>query len=195
MKRRIVVGVSGASGAAIALRVVTILRGLDAEIHLVVSRAAERTLAEEVGPSALASLRAAADWVYAIDDVGATIASGSFPTAGMIVAPCSMRALAAIAHSLSDNLLTRAADVQLKERRPLVLVAREAPLHLLHLRAMTAAAEAGAIIMPPVPAFYLKPASVDDIVDQIARRAVDALRAFDPVGRQWRADAPPKSQF
>ena len=188
MRPRVVVGLSGASGAAIGVAVVAALKGL-AEIHLVVSRAAERTLREEVGPSALAALLAEVDAAHAIDDIGATIASGSFASAGMIVAPCSMRTLSAVAHSLSDNLLTRAADVQLKERRPLVLIARETPLHLGHLRAMTAATEAGAIVMPPAPAFYLKPASVADVVNQIARRAVDLLRAFPPQAEAWQGGA------
>ena len=186
MSPRVVVGVSGASGAAIGLRVVEILGGLGAETHVVVSRAGERTLIEELGPDALARLRGLASRCHEVDDVGAAIASGSFPTAGMIVAPCSMRTLAAIAHCLADNCLTRAADVHLKERRPLVLVARETPLHLGHLRAMTAATEAGAIVAPSVPAFYLKPRSVADIVDQIARRAIDCLKAFDPVAAEWR---------
>jgi 4-hydroxy-3-polyprenylbenzoate decarboxylase len=185
MKPRVIVGISGASGAAIGLRTVEILDSLGAETHLVVSRAAERTLQEEVGSDALSHLRARAGHWHGVDDIGACIASGSFPMRGMIVAPCSMRSLAAIAHCLADNLLVRAADVQLKERRPLVLVARETPLHLGHLRAMTAATEAGAIVMPPVPAFYLKPASVAEIVDQIARRAIDLLHVFEPVGRQW----------
>ncbi|MDI9847419.1 UbiX family flavin prenyltransferase [Rhodoblastus sp. 17X3] len=181
----VVVGISGASGAAIGLRIVEILDDLGAETHLVVSRAAKRTLAEEVGPGALSRLRARARHWHGVDDIGASVASGSFPTRGMIVAPCSMRTLAAIAHCLADNLLVRAADVHLKERRKLVLVARETPLHLGHLRAMTAATEAGAIVMPPVPAFYLKPASIDDIVDQIARRAIDLLQVFEPVAAQW----------
>ena len=119
-------------------------------------------------------------------DIGASIASGSVPVSGMIVAPCSMRTLAAIAHGLDDNLLTRAASVQLKERRPLVLLTREAPLTLAHLRNMTAAAEMGAIILPPVPAFYLKPDTLMDIVSQIAARAVDCLRICDPVAQEWR---------
>jgi flavin prenyltransferase len=186
MTPHVVVGISGASGAAIGLRTVEILESLGAETHLVVSRAAERTLAEEVGPNALPQLRASARHWHGVDDIGAGIASGSFPTRGMIVAPCSMRTLAAIAHCLADNLLVRAADVHLKERRKLVLVARETPLHLGHLRAMTAATEAGAIVMPPAPAFYLKPVSIDDVVDQIARRAIDLLHAFEPVAAQWR---------
>jgi 4-hydroxy-3-polyprenylbenzoate decarboxylase len=186
MTPHVVVGISGASGAAIGLRIVEILESLGAETHLVVSRAAERTLAEEVGPNALPQLRACARHWHGVDDIGAGIASGSFPTRGMIVAPCSMRTLAAIAHCLADNLLVRAADVHLKERRKLVLVARETPLHLGHLRAMTAATEAGAIVMPPAPAFYLKPVSIDDVVDQIARRAIDLLQMFEPVAAQWR---------
>jgi 4-hydroxy-3-polyprenylbenzoate decarboxylase len=186
---RVVVGISGASGAAIGLRIVEILDERGAEVHLVVSRAAELTLAEEVGPDAFSRLRARAKNLHDIDAVGATIASGSFPTRGMIVAPCSMRTLSAIAHCLADNLITRAADVHLKERRPLVLVARETPLHLGHLRAMTAATEAGAVVMPPAPAFYLKPRSVADIVDQIARRAIDLLHLYEPLAAQWRGEA------
>ncbi len=186
MTPRIVVGVSGASGAAIGVRIVDILGELGAEIHVVVSRAAERTLRQEVGADALARLCASAAFCHDIDDIGAAIASGSFSTQGMIVAPCSMRTLGAIAGCVADNLLTRAADVHLKERRPLVLVARESPLHLGHLRAMTAATEAGAIVAPPVPAFYLGPAGVADIVEQIARRTIDCLKAFDPIAAEWR---------
>ena len=187
---QIVVGVSGASGAAIGLRVVELLAERGAGVHLVITPAAGRTLREEIGPDAQAALEALATILHRHDDIGATIASGSFPTAGMIVAPCSMRSLAAIANSLSDNLLVRAADVHLKERRPLVLVAREAPLHLGHLRQMTAVTEMGAIVLPPAPAFYLKPQSVADIVDQIARRAIDLLRAFEPSATQWRGGTP-----
>ncbi len=186
--KRIVVGLSGASGAAIGMRVVEVLRDLGAETHLVVTPAGERTLAEEIDADALARLERRAAQVHRCDDIGARIASGSFPTAGMIVAPCSMRTLAAIANSLADNLLVRAADVHLKERRPLVLIARETPLHLGHIRQMAAVTERGASVMPPAPAFYLKPASVAEIVDQIARRAVDLLRAFEPSARQWNAD-------
>ncbi|WP_294531907.1 UbiX family flavin prenyltransferase [uncultured Rhodoblastus sp.] len=195
MKPRVIVGISGASGAAIGVRTVEILESLGAETHLVVSRAAERTLLEEVGPEALSKLRAGAAHLHGVDDIGANIASGSFPMRGMIVAPCSMRTLAAIAHCLADNLLVRAADVQLKERRPLVLLARETPLHLGHLRVMTMAAEAGAIVMPPVPAFYLNPASAAEIVDQIARRAIDLLRLFEPLARPWPgASQPPGAE-
>jgi 4-hydroxy-3-polyprenylbenzoate decarboxylase len=189
VKPRVVVGVSGASGAAIGLRVVEILDERGADVHVVFSRAAELTLAAEVGPDAIARLRAHAAHVHDIDSVGATIASGSFTTRGMIVAPCSMRTLAAGANCLADNLLTRTADVHLKERRPLVLLARETPLHLGHLRAMTAATEAGAIVMPPVPAFYLKPQGMADIVDQIARRAIDLLRLYEPLAAEWSGGA------
>ncbi|MHB8885301.1 MAG: UbiX family flavin prenyltransferase [Methylovirgula sp.] len=185
MKPRIVVGISGASGAAIGLRIVELLSELGGEVHLVVTKSAERTLAEEIGASALDTLRAAASHSHAIDDIGACIASGSFPTQGMIVAPCSMRTLGAIAHCLSDTLLVRAADVHLKERRPLLLLARETPLHLGHLRTMTAVTEAGAIVMPPLPAFYLRPTTVDAIVDQIARRAIDLLHLFAPIATAW----------
>ncbi|MDO5603883.1 MAG: UbiX family flavin prenyltransferase [Paracoccus sp. (in: a-proteobacteria)] len=181
---RVVLGLSGASGAALGLACAQHLRDAGAAVDLVMSPAAHRTLAEEIGPDGLPRIHALADRLHDIGDVGATIASGSYPVHGMIVAPCSMRSLAAIAHGLDDNLLTRAAGVQLKERRPLVLLTREAPLTLAHLRNMTAATEMGAIIMPPVPAFYLRPDSVDAIVHQIAARAVDLLR----LGPQ-RADA------
>lgn len=184
-KPRIIVGISGASGAAIGCAVVARLVELGAQIHLVVSEAARRTLAEEVGPDTFATLVKQVAEVHDIRNIGASIASGSFPVAGMIVAPCSMRSLAAIAHSLSDNLLVRAADVRLKERQPLVLVAREAPLHLGHLRAMMAVTEMGAIVMPPVPAFYLRPDSLDAVIDQIACRAIDLTRVFSPVSRVW----------
>ncbi len=186
---RIVVGISGASGAAIGCRVVERLADCGAEVDLVVSDAGRRTLAAEIGPGALAALAARAARRHGIREIGAGIASGSVPVAGMIVAPCSMRTLAAIAHSLADNLLVRAADVRLKERQPLVLVAREAPLHLGHLRAMAAVTEMGAIVMPPVPAFYLRPASVAEIVDQIAARAIDLLRVFPAAARAWEPEA------
>lgn len=185
MTLRVVVGVSGASGAVIAVRIVELLATLGVAVDLVISSAAERTLAQEIDTAAADRLRARADIAHAIDDIGATIASGSYPIAGMIVAPCSMRTLAAIAHSLSDNLLVRAADVQLKERRPLILLARETPLHLGHLRAMTAVTEMGAIVMPPVPAFYRRPSSVDEIVDHSARRAIDQLRIGPQVAGPW----------
>jgi 4-hydroxy-3-polyprenylbenzoate decarboxylase len=182
---RVVLGVAGASGAALGLSVARQLAELGAEIDLVTSAAAERTLAEECGGDAWGTLQAMASRSHAIDNIGASIASGSVPVAGMIVAPCSMRSLAAIANGLDDNLLTRTASVQLKERRRLILLTREAPLTLAHLRNMTAATEMGAVIVPPVPAFYLKPRSVSDIVDQIAARAIDLLAISTPVAGQW----------
>ncbi len=182
---RVVLGISGASGAALGLACARHLARIGAQIDLVLSPAAERTLETEVGPDAMEMLAATGSRRHDIRDVGASIASGSYPVAGMIVAPCSMRSLAAIAHGLDDNLLTRAASVQLKERRPLVLLAREAPLTLAHLRNMTAATEMGAVVLPPVPAFYLRPASVEDIVDQIGARAVDLLRLGQPVSAAW----------
>lgn len=187
---RIVLGVTGASGAALAQAVARQLVEIGAEIDLVVSRAARRTLDEEVGPDALARLEAMAAHVHNISNVGATIASGSFPAEGMIIAPCSMRSLAAIAHGLDDNLLIRATSVQLKERRPVVLIAREAPLTLAQLRNMVAVTEMGAIVAPPAPAFYLRPESLEDVVMQIAARAVDLLKIGPPRAISWRDDSP-----
>lgn len=189
--RRIVLGVSGASGATISLRIAERLAAIEAvELHLVVSAAAERTFAHELGDGALPALEKLAACRYRIDDIGAAIASGSFRTAGMIVAPCSMRSLAGIAAGLADTLLIRAADVHLKERRPLVLLARETPFHLGHLRNMVSVTEMGAVVMPPVPAFYRRPESVDAIVDHIAARAIDLLRVTDePLAAEWKGDA------
>jgi flavin prenyltransferase len=176
MKARVVVGISGASGAAIGLRILERLAAMGTvESHLVVSEAAEKTLRHEISDTALERVQALADTVYGNREVGSAIASGSFRTSGMIVAPCSMRTLAAITQSLSDNLLVRAADVHLKERRRLVLLTRESPLHLGHIKSMLQATEMGAIIAPPVPAFYLRPGSLGDIVDAIAARAIDLL--------------------
>lgn len=172
----VVIGISGASGAAIGARIVERLaENPRCAVHLVASAAAERTLAEETGPGTLERLRKLAFRSYDHSDVGAAIASGSFPVSGMIVAPCSIRTLSAIAWGQLSDLLVRAADVQLKERRRLILLVRETPLHLGHLRAMAQATEIGAIIAPPVPAFYLKPQSVAEAVDQIACRAINLL--------------------
>ncbi|MBR0684784.1 UbiX family flavin prenyltransferase [Bradyrhizobium manausense] len=187
----VIVGISGASGAAIGMRIVERLAETPrCAVHLVISPAAERTLAEEVGADALPHLRALAFRNHAPSDIGASIASGSFPVGGMIIAPCSIRTLSAIAWGQLDNLLVRAADVQLKERRRLVLLVRESPLHLGHLRTMVQATEIGAIIAPPLPAFYLKPQSPDEIVDQIACRAINLLGLPDisAPARQWRGE-------
>lgn len=185
--RRVILGVSGASGAVLALKIAELLSALaSVETHLVVSAAGELTLRHEAGPMARERLRSLCDVVHAYENVAASIASGSFRAHGMIVAPCSMRSLAAITSGNTDNLLTRAADVQLKERRKLVLLTRETPLHLGHLRNMTAVTEMGAIIMPPVPAFYHRPVTADDIVHHIAARAIDILDlALPPIAKQW----------
>lgn len=185
MITRVILGISGASGAGLGLSVARQLLALGAEVDLVISPAAERTLTAECGPASCHDLRAMASRCHQIGNIGASIASGSVPVAGMIVAPCSMRSLAAIAQGLDDNLLTRAAGVQLKERRRLILLTREAPLTLAHLRNMTAATEMGAILLPPVPAFYLNPSSVQAIVDQIAARAIDLLEIATPVAQAW----------
>jgi 4-hydroxy-3-polyprenylbenzoate decarboxylase len=183
---RVVVGISGASGAAIGIRIVELLTAaLGVQVHLVVSRAAERTISHEIDAFALERLSTLAQR-HDVDDIGASIASGSFRTAGMIVAPCSMHTLSAIATSNACNLLLRAADVHLKERRPLVLVARESPLHLGHIRLMATACELGAIIAPPVPAFYLLPRTIEQVIDQTARRVVDLLRLRpEPLSEEW----------
>lgn len=182
--RRLVLGISGASGVVYAVRLLEILRELAIETHLVISRAGEMTAVHEsVLP--VRDIRALASMSYAVNDVGAAIASGSFRTMGMIVAPCSMKSLAEIAFGNTSNLLTRAADVCLKERRRLVLMARETPLHLGHLRAMTAVTEAGGIIFPPVPAFYARPLSIDDIVDHTVGRLLDLFDLDAGLVNRW----------
>ena len=170
--RRIAVGISGASGIAYGIKALQLLRDLGVETHLVVSKAGHMTRAHETDLSREA-LEELANVSYSVNDVGAALSSGSFGTLGMIVAPCSMRTLAAIASGMSDSLLTRAADVTLKERRKLVLMVRETPLHLVHLRNMQAVTECGAIVFPPVPAFYTRPESLDDIVTHSVVRALD----------------------
>lgn len=183
-RRRLVVGISGATGIAYGVRALELARKAGVETHLVVTPAGQQTRAYETDLSAR-DLAAMADAAYRPADVGAAIASGSFPTGGMLVAPCSVRTLSAIAYANNDNLLTRAADVTLKERRRLVLLVRETPLTLGHLRAMTAATESGAIVMPPVPAFYLRPASVDDLVDHTVGRALDLFGIDVPDLPRW----------
>jgi len=187
MNARVILGVSGASGAVLGLECARQLGRLGVALDLTLSPMAERTLTLEIGPQAQAEIEALAARVHPIRDLGASIASGSYPVLGMIVAPCSMRSLAAIAHGLDDNLLTRAAGVQLKERRPLILLAREAPLTLAHLRNMTAVVEMGGILLPPVPAFYLRPQTTLEIAQQIAARAVDLLRLAPPGATAWGA--------
>lgn len=173
--KRIIVGISGATGAIYGIRLLEVLRGVSSvETHLVLSPAARRTLALETDLS-LEQVEAMADRVYKPGDIAATISSGSFRAAGMIVAPCSIKTVSGIATSYSDNLLLRAADVTLKDRRPLVLLVRETPLHLGHLRLLVQVAEIGAVIMPPVPAFYHRPATLEDVINQTVNRALDLL--------------------
>lgn len=173
MPHRLIMAITGASGAAIGCRIAEKLANApQVELHFVLSAAGKRTLLAEEGARCLHHIRALPAIVHDERNIGATIASGSFRTAGMIIAPCSMRTLAAIASGVADNLITRAADVQLKERRRLVLLTRETPLHLGHLRNMCAVTEMGAIIMPPVPAFYHKPCTIDEIVEDLACRAI-----------------------
>ncbi len=182
--QRLVVGISGASGVTYGVRVLDALRELGVESHLVVTRAALLTLSQETDLTP-DDLTGRADVVHKLADVGATIASGSFRTLGMIVAPCSVRTMSEIATGVTSNLLTRAADVVLKERRPLVLLVREAPFHLGHLRTMTALTEMGAIIAPPLPAFYARPGSIEDIVDQSVGRALDLFGLDWSAVRRW----------
>ncbi|AXF14472.1 UbiX family flavin prenyltransferase [Paraburkholderia caledonica] len=171
--QRIVVGISGASGALIGARLLAALRRLGThETHLIVSASGAVTAAQELGMTR-GDLDSLADVVYNVRDIGAAVASGSFITAGMVIAPCSMKTLAAVANGFADNLLARAADVMLKERRRLVMVARETPLNLAHLRNMTHATEMGAIVMPPVPAFYAHPKTIEDVVDHTVGRILD----------------------
>jgi 2,5-furandicarboxylate decarboxylase 2 len=184
-KPRLVVGISGASGAVIGVRLLAALRRIGThETHLVVSASGAVTAAQELGLTRK-DLDALADVVHNVRDVGASIASGSFVTSGMVVAPCSMKTLAAVANGFADNLLTRAADVMLKERRRLVLVARETPLNLAHLRNMTLATEMGAIIMPPVPAFYTRPTTIAELVEFTAARALDLFDIDVPGMPRW----------
>jgi 4-hydroxy-3-polyprenylbenzoate decarboxylase len=184
LPRRLVVGISGASGVTYGVRALDALRELGVESHLVVTRAALLTLSQETDLSA-DDLLARADVVHRLNDVGASIASGSFRTMGMIVAPCSVRTMGEIATGVTSTLLTRAADVALKERRPLVLMVRETPLHLGHLRTMTALAEMGAVIAPPLPAFYAKPASIAEMVDQSVGRALDVFGLDWSAVKRW----------
>jgi 4-hydroxy-3-polyprenylbenzoate decarboxylase len=186
---RLVVGISGASGALLGVRVLEAGAELGVETHLVASRAAALTLAQETGLS-LAELSAKADVSYRPGDVGAAIASGSFPTLGMIIAPCSVRTMSEIATGVTSSLLTRAADVTLKERRRLVLMVRESPLHLGHLRTMAALTEMGAVIAPPVPAFYARPADLSEVVDQCVGRALDLFGLTWSAVRRWGEELP-----
>ncbi|SEL69952.1 4-hydroxy-3-polyprenylbenzoate decarboxylase [Roseateles sp. YR242] len=181
---RLVVGITGATGAAYGLQLLRRARALGAETHLILSPAGVLNAHHELGLNRDA-LEREADRAYAPGDVGACVASGSFSTAAMVVAPCSMRTLAAIAHGLSDNLMTRAADVTLKERRRLILMVRETPFNLAHLRNMTAVTEMGGIIFPPLPALYLKPASIEEMVAETVERVLELSQLPGAAPQAW----------
>ncbi len=182
---RIVVAVTGASGSVYGWRLLEKLRARgDAEIHLILTRSGERTAFLEMGKTA-ADFKALANCSYPVEDIGCRLASGSFETAGMVIAPCSIHTMSSIAAGISSNLVIRSADVALKERRRLVLVVRESPLHLGHLRSMTALAEMGAILAPPVPAFYHHPQSVEEIVEQSVDRVLDLMGLPSADARRW----------
>jgi flavin prenyltransferase len=184
MRTRIVVGISGATGAVYGVRLLRRLRESAVETHLVVTPAGVLNAHHELGLDR-GDLEALADHVHAVGDVGAAIASGSFETQAMVVAPCSMRTLAAIAHGLSDNALTRAADVTLKERRRLLLMVRETPLNLAHLRNMTAVTEMGGVIFPPLPAFYHRPQSLDEVVAESVERVLALIGVAGAAPKPW----------
>jgi 4-hydroxy-3-polyprenylbenzoate decarboxylase len=182
--KRMIVGISGASGIVYGVRMLQALRDAQIETHLVMTKAAQVTLAHEMSMK-VADVQALAGVVHRIEDIGASISSGSFKTMGMIVAPCSVRSLSEIATGVTSNLLTRAADVVLKERRRLVLMVRGTPLHLGHLRSMAQVTEMGAIVMPPVPAFYDRPQTIDDIVAHSVGRALDVFDIDNALVRRW----------
>lgn len=188
--KRIAVGISGASGAIYGIRFLEILRDLpDLESHLIVSDAAKRTIVEETD-YAVHDVEALAVHRYSNKDIGASLASGSFKTSGMVIVPCSIKTAAAVAHCQSDTLIARAADVTLKEGRPLILVVRESPLHLGHLRVLTALAEMGAVILPPMPAFYHRPKQIDDLVNHTLARVLDRLGLPQGYVPEWQGTVP-----
>ena len=188
--RRIVIGISGASGAIYGIRLLELLREAPGvEPHLIVSDAARRTIAEETDVS-LADVEALAARRYSNRDIGAAVASGSFKTDGMVIAPCSIKTAAAVAHCTADTLMARAADVTLKEGRPLILLVRETPLHLGHLRTLTALAEMGAVILPPMPAFYHRPKQIEDLVNHTLARVLDRLGIPQTLVPEWQGTPP-----
>jgi flavin prenyltransferase len=187
-QRRLIVGITGASGVAYGVRLLQLLRNAGVESHLVMSKTAEVTFAYETNLK-IADVVALADRHHAVNDMAASISSGSFKTMGMIIAPCSMRSMSEIASGVTTTLLTRAADVTLKERRRLVLMVRETPLHTGHLRTMTALSEIGAIIAPPVPAFYAKPDTLEDMIDHTVGRVLDLFDIEVGIVRRWGEDA------
>jgi 4-hydroxy-3-polyprenylbenzoate decarboxylase len=184
MVQRVVVGISGASGVIYGIRALELLARAGVETHLIVTRDARATIALETDLT-MAEVKALASVTYGENDMGAAISSGSFPVSGMLVAPCSVKSLSGIATSFDDNLLLRAADVQLKERRPLVLLLRETPLHAGHIRLMAQVTESGAIVMPPVPAFYHRPSTIGELVDHTVTRAMDLLGCPSSEAARW----------
>jgi 4-hydroxy-3-polyprenylbenzoate decarboxylase len=184
MNKPIIVAITGASGAIYGIRALEILRSIDREVHLVVSAAAQQTIKQETGRS-VSEINQLASAAHDPIDIGAPIASGSFPTSGMLVAPCSIKTLSAIANSYAVDLVSRAADVSLKEGRPLALMVRESPLHIGHLRLMTRAAEAGAVICPPIPTFYGHPKTVDDIIDASVGRVLARMGIENGAYPRW----------
>jgi 4-hydroxy-3-polyprenylbenzoate decarboxylase len=185
MSTKVIIGISGASGAIYGIRLLERLRQRETvELHLILTRSGEKTLFLETGRTA-ADLKKLADFFYPPEDISCRLASGSYPTDAMVIAPCSIHTMSAIANGISSNLMVRAADVTLKERRKLILMVRESPFHLGHLRSMTALAEMGAIIAPPIPGFYHNPQSVMDIVDHSVDRVLDLLGLADATVRRW----------
>ena len=189
--RRLIVGMSGASGAIYGIRLLELLRPLDVETHLVMTRSAEVTIAHETDMK-IAGVKALADVWYGIDDIGAALSSGSFRTSGMVILPCSVRTVAELSTGITGNLLTRAADVVLKERRTLAVVVRETPLHAIHLRNLSALAELGAIIAPPAPAFYARPESLQDMIDHTLGRVLDLFAIELGTVARWGESTGPK---
>lgn len=187
---RLVVGITGASGSIYGIRLLEILRTTtDIELHLVISAAGKRTLVEETDYS-VADVEALAHHRYDVKDIGATLASGSFRTGGMVIAPCSIKTAAAVAACYADTLMARAADVTLKEGRPLLMLVRETPLHLGHLRVLTSLAEMGAVVLPPMPAFYNRPKSLDDIINHTVARVLDRLQLPQALVGEWQGTSP-----
>ena len=184
-ENRLIVGISGASGVVYGIRLLQILKDLPVETHLVMSRSAEITVAHETSWK-ISDINCLADYTYKQEDIGAAIASGSFRTTGMVIAPCSIRSASEIATGVTSTLLTRAADVVLKERRRLVLMIRETPLHLGHLRTLSTLCEIGAVIAPPVPAFYAKPSSLDDMIDHSLGRVMDMFDIETGTAHRWK---------
>lgn len=182
--KRLIIGITGASGAILGIRILEILQPMDIETHLILSPYGEKTIAQETD-WAIEDVRSLADVTYNFRDLGAAIASGSFAALGMLVVPCSVKTLSAIANSYTNDLISRAADVTLKEGRPLILVFREAPLHRGHIRLMRLAVQAGAVIFPPVPVFYTRPQSVEEIINQIAGRVLARLGIENEAYRKW----------